>query len=168
MEDQVIVFELPGGEIRYSVCPAKMKKPGETTPEWLLRVFNKTVRDNFPGAKRINNAAMPDGQPFRPGAQKLFYDAWRSDGAGNIQIDMSVAREIRMNEIRAARNRKLEESDKEWLRILDLGTSNQQIRFKVYRQALRDIPQGIDMSTLNEAESLEAFQPNWPAIPQDS
>ena len=167
MEDQVIVWEMPDGTVRYATCPAKGRKPGETTQQWLLRVFNKTVRDNYPSAKRILDAVMPDGQSFYPGATKLFYGAWRNDGAGRIRIDMPLSREIRLNEIRAERNRRLEESDKEWLRILDISTSDQQNRFKAYRQALRDIPQGIDLNALNDPQSLEAFQPAWPAMPQD-
>lgn len=165
MEDQIIVFELPDGSIRYSTCPAGSKKPGETTPEWLLRIFNKTVRGNYPGATRILNAVMPDGQPFVPGAKKLFYGAWKHAGGGSIEIDMPAARAIRMEEIRAERDRLLDESDREWARLADIGTPEQRAACKSYRQALRDIPQNTSLEGIGTPEMLAPSVPDWPAYP---
>lgn len=178
MEDQIIVWEMPGGEIRYATCPAKMKKPGQTKSEWLLRQFNKTVRDNplYAGAKRILNAAMPDGQPFVPGAKKLFYGAWRHTGGGQITIDMPAARAIRMGKIRGERNAMLSNpanpkdkpgpfSDASMKRAEETGTAQQIDDLKAARQALRDLPATIDLESIATAEALEAFAPQWPVKP---
>lgn len=161
----MIVFELPDGSIRYATCAAKMKRPGEITSEWLLRVFNKTVRDNYPGAKRMLNPVMPNGEVFRPGARKLFYEAWRHAGGGNIEIDMPMAREIQLGKIRAERNRLLDESDRERARLDDVGTAPQKTAIAAYRQALRDLPTAIDLDAIMTPEALLAFEPLWPVAP---
>ena len=167
MEDKIIVWAMPDGAIRYANCPAKGKKPGETTREWLLRVFQKTVRENHPGAKRILDAVMPDGLPFAPGAKKLFYGAWRNDGTGKIQIDMPLARTQRMAEIRAKRDAMLLAADK-----MD-GQQERNIRLKlpdslknvdIYKQALCDLPAAFDLERITTPEELAAFEPKWPTM----
>ena len=165
MEDQIIVFELSSGEIKYATCPAKMKKPGETTREWLLRQFNKTVRDNYPGAKRILDAVMPDGQPFAPGAKKLFYGAWRHAGGGQVTIDMLAARQIHMGDIRAERNARFPPLDAEWMKATGQKDSVRADAIEAARQALRDLPATIDMDAITTPEALEAFAPDWPGLP---
>ena len=66
MKDEIIVFELQDGLVRYATCPIANKKPGETRQQWLLRVFTKTVagHPDLAGAKRILSPVMPDGAPF--------------------------------------------------------------------------------------------------------
>ena len=102
MNDEIIVFEMPDKTIRYSICPRRDKKPGETRSEWLHRAFTKTVRSNpkYAGAVRINNAVMPDGKPLTIGeddhpAEHAVRDAWRHDGKGRIVIDPVEAAKIR-------------------------------------------------------------------------
>ena len=165
MEDQIIVWEMPDGAVRYATCPEKSKQPGETIEQWLPRQFQKTVRDAFPGAIRILNPSMPDGQPFVPGAKKSFYGAWTSDGSGKIQVDLPRAREIHLAEVRAERNRKLDESDREWARLADVGTTEQQAAYREYRQALRDVPQGMNLDMIDTVVELEEFRPSWPGQP---
>lgn len=133
--------------------------------QWLHRQFQKTVRDEYPGAKRVLNPVLPDGQPFTPGAKKIFYGAWTSDGAGNIKVDLPLARGIRMAEFRAERNRRLDDSDREWARLSEVGTPEGQATHRAYRQALRDVPQSIDLDKIDTAAKLEAFQPTWPEQP---
>ncbi len=164
MEDQMIVWEMPDGTVQMATCPANNKKPGETKQEWLLRAFNKTVRGNFPGAKRILNPVMPDGQPFRPGAKKLFYGAWRHTGSGNVDIDMPAARDIYMEKMRRERDARLDASDKEKARLDDVGTATQKTAIKTYRQALRNLPANIDLESVTTPEDLDTFETVWPVL----
>ena len=78
---------------------------------------------------------------------------------------MPVARGIRMVEIRSERNRRLDNSDREWARLSDIGTPEQQAAHSAYRQALRGLPQSIDLDKIDTAGKLEAFQPAWPDQP---
>lgn len=165
MTDECIVWEIPDGGVRYATCPAKGKRPGETKAEWLHRVFLKTTRDNYPGAKRILNATIPNGEPFRPGAQKLFYPAWRHSGGGSIVIDMPEARGIRMAELRAERNRRLGESDGSMMQANEQGDLAIFEPLKLYRQQLRDLPAAIDLSGIETPETLTVFEPQWPIEP---
>jgi hypothetical protein len=54
---------------------------------------------------------------------------------------------------------------KEWARLSEVGTPEQQAAHSAYRQALRDIPQSIDLDKINTAGKLEVFQPAWPEQP---
>ena len=166
MNDETIVFELPDGSVRYCTCPLKRKKPGELKAAWLNRIFLKTIRDHpeLTGAQRINNPVLPDGTPFRPGAPKKFYGAWRHAGAGRIEIAMPEARKIRMRQLRAERNERLRAADGPTTREVEQGSLDRQAWID-YKQALRDLPQNFDLSTIATPEALEGFEPVWPTAP---
>ena len=168
MKDECIAFELPDGTVRYATCPFKYKKPGETTAQWLLRAFNKTVTGNpdYAGAKRILNPVMPDGKPLVPGpddhtVEHNFTGAWRHSGAGKIVIDMPEARKIKMATIRVERDLRFPILDTEWMKATGQGNSAAAAIFEAKRQKLRDIPQTVNLGTVKTPEALAAFEPNW-------
>lgn len=89
------------------------------------------------------------------------YDrAWFQDATGKISTDMPAARLLKMVEIRRERNAKLDLLDKEFMKALSTKQDTKAITDKM--QALRDIPQTIDLSGILTPEELEAFQPEWP------
>lgn len=90
----------------------------------------------------------------------LFREAWTDDNSRNtVDVDMDKAYIIHMNNIRSARNQEFInmgfpiklDSDLE-KNIIPLETRNK-------LQALRDIPQNIDLSTAKTPEELKAI---WP------
>ena len=166
MNDEIIVFELPDGSIRYTTCPVKQKRPGEINSQWLNRVYRKTIGDNpeYSGAVRINKAVMPDGAPFRPGAKKMYRGAWRHAGGGEIVIDMPAARDLRMAEIRAMRDERLKAADGPTAREVE-QTGPKKQGWIDYKQALRDLPAGLNLNAIATPEELKAFEPAWPPAP---
>ena len=168
MNDEIIVFELPNGAIRYATCPRKNKKPGETNSQWLLRVFNKTISGNpqYAGAKRILNPVMPDGKHLVPGpddhpAEHAFPGAWRHLGGGNIGIDMPAARAVKLDRIREERNGRFPSLDAEWMKATGQGDSAAATAIEAKRQHLRELPRTVDLEAIATPEALAGFQPDW-------
>ena len=90
-----------------------------------------------------------------------FRDYWR-ESAGNIVVDMLLARTQKMVEIRAERDKRLLETDAEWVELSSKGLSLTALNTK--KQTLRDIT--ISAQTAVNAETnaniLETYQPIWP------
>lgn len=165
MSDTRIVWERPDGGISVTTAAPESRRNGESEADWLERISAITrekigshggLLENVRRLPNCSRAELPS---------KHFRNCWRSGTSGEVVVDMVLARVQRMAEIRAERDRRLAESDKEWLRILDVSTSEQQNLFKAYRQALRDMPQGIDLGLVDDPEALEVFQPAWPTRP---
>ncbi len=152
-----IVFEMPDGSILVREPVLKGRRPGEKEMEWYDREAAKGADTKLAGATRLADATDFPSRYFR--------SCWRNDGRGAAHVDMPLARGQRMVEIRAQRNIRLDDSDKEWARLSEGGTPEQQAAHSAYRQALRDLPQSIDLELLDTAEKLEAFQPAWPDQP---
>ena len=165
MSEMRIVWERPDGSIAVTVAAPESRRSGESDADWIERVAEVTktkigsAGDVLENVRRLPNRSK-DELP-----SKRFRNCWRGGTAGEVVVDMALACAQRMMEIRAERDRRLAEADKEWLRILDTGPVEQQNAFRLYRQALRDIPQGINLDALTDPASLEAFEPNWPDQP---
>ena len=93
--------------------------------------------------------------------RRRFRPCWRWTGTG-VAVDLPLAKQQRLAEIRAERNRRLDASDKDYLRAIDLGTPAEIDAMRTYRQALRDVPQIVNLDVVRDAVELEAYQPVWP------
>jgi hypothetical protein len=71
-----------------------------------------------------------------------------------------------MEEIRSERNKRLVASDGEMARASEVGTEEEITALKVYRQALRGIPEVVEpiLSQLTDADALESFTVSWPTL----
>ncbi len=84
-------------------------------------------------------------------SDKIFREAWTDDNpTETVDVDMPKAREIHMNKIRELRNKKLSELDIETLRGNDV---------ELEKQALRDIPQTLDLSIKSTPDELKLTMP---------
>lgn len=90
---------------------------------------------------------------------KEFREAWTMQGSG-IVVDMAQARLLQMDRIRAARNAKLDQLDKDWMRAVGQGNTTGAATIEAQRQVLRDLPQMFDLSTATTPEALQARWPN--------
>lgn len=86
----------------------------------------------------------------------VFKPAWRISG-GEIIVDLRKVKQMRMNQIRYARNSLLLESDLALLRALEREDKTELANIKAWRQALRDIPQKFDMSLYRTPEEVFNF-----------
>ena len=82
---------------------------------------------------------------------RTFRDAWTDANPGEtVDVDMPKARLVHMAKIRTARDKKLDELDKEQLSGKDVAAQ---------KQALRDLPAVIDIDAHATPDDLKAF---WP------
>lgn len=99
---------------------------------------------------------------------RRFRNQWRRrKDNGEIEPDVSLAQQTRMLEIRAERDGRLVESDKEKARLDDIGTPEQIAALKDYRQQLRDLPATAqtDVAAITTPDGLDLYQPPWPVKP---
>lgn len=103
------------------------------------------------------NVAIPETRDYR--------DAW--DWITNdpvIDINMEKAREIKMKELRIMRNEELAKLDLKFIKAQEksLSEDNAEELSEIVqkKQELRDLPQNVDLSPLNDVQSLKAFIPD--------
>jgi len=107
---------------------------------------------------------LPNVEPASLPSRR-FRNHWRLIG-GQISPAVPLCRVERLKEIRAERDVRLDKSDRVKARLDDVGTAAQIAAYRVYRQALRDLPATVqaDLSTLTP-DQAEAYQPLWPQEP---
>lgn len=86
---------------------------------------------------------------------RKYRAAWTDTGAG-ISHDMGKARGICLARLRAQRNEKLAELDKDWMRASGQKSGDAEL-IEAKRQELRDFPQDV-ADTLNAAKDIEALK----------
>ena len=92
---------------------------------------------------------------------RAYRDAWVLSG-GVVTHDMEKARELKMAEIRAERDKRLAATDGVYLRAQERGDDTEAAKLKEYRQGLRDLPAKVALD-VETPEELKALQPDWPA-----
>ena len=130
--------------------------PGETEEEFLTRIMAKDVP-----ADAANVAVIePEELPYRGGLR----DAWRQAGEAAPHVDMTLARAIRTDRVRAERDTRLAAEDIAFTRALGANDAAGQAAVEARRQALRDLPAAIqpDLDAITDPAALDAYQPAWP------
>ena len=103
-----------------------------------------------------------------------FLDCWRHNGK-TVIVDMALAREQRLTEIRSERMSRFVALDAEWMRATGQKRAAEADAIEARRQLLRDIPQmligqkALDgvvckalLSDCRTVEELETLVPTWP------
>jgi len=90
-------------------------------------------------------------------SDRSFRDAWRDTGAG-IEHDMTHAREIHRNRLRAARKARLAELDGQWMRAFARGTAEESATIEAERQRLRDAPADPRIDAAQTVEDLKEIK----------
>ena len=78
-----------------------------------------------------------------------------------INVNMTKARAIHLEEIRRVRNEELVKEDVTFMRAVEDGDTDAQATIKTKKQTLRDIPQTFDLTTDNDTP--EELKAKWPA-----
>lgn len=116
----------------------------------------KTVSDLQYPIDNINIQNVIQGADYRVSTlNKLpdyyFREAWTDDNdTDTVDIDIERAKDIHMNKIKKVRDRLLKELDIETLKGRDVQDE---------KQVLRDLPQTVDLSTVQTPEDLKAIIP---------
>jgi len=147
------IYEIDGRVVQ--LIPAyqdSTRPPGMTDDEYLAEAISRTVP---PGARR----RIIDGEDAP--ADRTYREAWRlSDSAASgVTVDMPHARAIHLDRIRVARDADLRRLDVQYLRAIEADDTAAQQRIAAAKQALRDIPQTLDLDGYATPEALGAA---WP------
>lgn len=157
-----IIWQAPDGNIKVSV-PVEQPLPGEPMGMYLDRIA-LTAMSTDPGLighTRLENVDSEDLPARR------FRNCWRWTLQAGVDVDLPLAREQLLAEVRVERTVRLTASDVDKNRLDDVGTPQQRQDLGSYRQALRDLPAVVQMqlALLGTAEALEAYQAPWPLKP---
>lgn len=109
-------------------------------------VFDKDVPEQYKStAKIVEDSEVPDDRTFR--------NAWKLD-KGKIVEDVSKAKEIHKEKLRAERKPLLEEQDVLYMKALENGNDTKEIVNE--KQRLRDITKQVDLcKTIDDIKKVE-------------
>ena len=77
-----------------------------------------------------------------------------------VNVDMTKARAIHLEEIRRVRNEELVKEDVTFMRAVEDGDTDAQATIKTKKQTLRDIPATFDLTT--DVDTPEKLKAKWP------
>jgi len=77
-----------------------------------------------------------------------------------INVNMTKARAIHLEEIRRVRNEELVKEDVTFMRAVEAGDTDAQATIKAKKQTLRDIPATFDITT--DVDTPEQLRRRWP------
>jgi|TARA_R110002012_G_scaffold84546_1_gene211404 hypothetical protein len=77
-----------------------------------------------------------------------------------VNVDMTKARAIHLEEIRRVRNEELVKEDVTFMRAVEDGDTDAQATIKTKKQTLRDLPTTFDITT--DVDTPEKLKAKWP------
>ena len=77
-----------------------------------------------------------------------------------VNVDMTKARAIHLEEIRKVRNAELAKEDITFMRAVEDGDTDAQATIKTKKQTLRDLPATFDITT--GVDTPEQLKAKWP------
>lgn len=98
---------------------------------------------------------VPDNLP----TDRYFRDAWR-DGSGVVSIDMTAAREVHKDKLRAQRAPKMAELDVAYMRALETADAAGAAAIALQKQALRDCTDDPAIAAATTPDELKAVIPD--------
>lgn len=151
--DLRVVYTRDDGGVSVLIPAPHARQRGESDDEFVRRIAVKDIPPNT-AYEIIHKDDLPS---------RRFRAAWSIAG-DTVAVDPVKARAQILEEVRAERGNKLDESDKEKAKLDEVGTDEQRQALREYRQSLRDLPASVtaNIAELSVAE-LEQFQVTWPA-----
>ena len=77
-----------------------------------------------------------------------------------VNVNMTKARVVHMEEIRKVRNAELVKEDVTFMRAVEDGDTDAQATIKTKKQTLRDLPAPFDITT--DVDTPEKLKAKWP------
>ena len=77
-----------------------------------------------------------------------------------VNVNMTKARVVHMEEIRKVRNAELVKEDVTFMRAVEDGDTDAQATIKTKKQTLRDLPATFDITT--DVDTPEKLKAKWP------
>ena len=148
---KVMIFErADGGASVVHLTPKHLAKHGGDEVAALNAIKSKVIPGDAISSEIVNDTVLPN---------RTFREAWKK-GAGTMTVDMPEARVIHMGRIRAVRDDKLLDEDKNWNKAVDQAARDV---VEAVRQTLRDIPNTSQTKTdVDNASTPAALDAIWP------
>ena len=102
-------------------------------------------------------AASYNAADYEIPAERTFREGWQANDDGTITVNMTKAKDIWRDKIRAARDPELAKLDAEFMKALEAGSSTTQIIAD--KNTLRDAPSHADIDAATTPDELKAVQP---------
>lgn len=128
----------------------------ETEEEFLTRQAAKVVPKGVEH-RIVDSRSLPS---------RTWRGAWVLGTGAGVIVDVARARQNFVDAIRNRRNLLLDGTDKDYVRLLDVGTPQELAKMKLHRQTLRDLPDKVekDVGKLG-LDEMASYQVLWPEVP---
>lgn len=93
---------------------------------------------------------------------RTYRNAWKDNGAGKIDHDMTKAKALHYELIRRERGAELSELDNEWMKFNGEGKKKEADEVEAKRKALRDITETLTPA-VDAARTIEELFATWPS-----
>ena len=145
MTNKRIVYTRPDGGVSILAPAPEFLAQFATEEEGIAAIQAKDVPSDAVAVEVIDETAIPE---------RSFRNAWEWNNG--IQVNMPKARVVHMDKIRRVRNDELEKLDISFMRAIEAGDAAEQTSITNQKQALRDIPQELDLEVFATPEDLHA------------
>lgn len=146
----ILLFQMPNSGVAF--CHASIR-PGETEEAGTERIAKRTAALN--NWRYIGATTVEQLPPLS------MQEAWTIDANKQLGFDMTKGRALKIAAIRRERGARLQATDAEYIRAFERQDPDLPA-IKAKRQALRDLPQTLDLTIHTTPQALDAFQPEWP------
>lgn len=119
----------------------------ESLAQFLERVKARSVPADASNVQIVDASAIP--------ADRTFRNAWKA-GAGGIECDMTKARDLTRDMLRAERAERFKKLDGEWMRAMGRGETVAAAAIEAKREDLRNWPQEPRLDTAAAPEVLKS------------
>ncbi len=126
----------------------------DCTVEECIAKWHESVKCNVIRCREIKDELIPISREFR--------DAWCDETDNEfVDIDLSKAKQIQLQKLRAERDEKLKDSDSEMIKAMEFGNNDAIQALKNYRQYLRDSTnslKSLEVSGYNDIDTLDKIR----------
>jgi hypothetical protein len=101
--------------------------------------------------KKITNTSFLTDREFRM--------AWKDLGNGNLDHDLTKAKDIQLDRVRKKRDKKLEALDVDMLRAIEAGDTQTKASLLIEKQRLRDLTEPLKNLTPVDIQEIKDAMP---------
>ena len=135
------------------------KQINPDTGEKMDRVGMITIYDDSEKHRLPEGSVEVGVIPVKEDPDGAFFDAWRLQQNGTVEIDLEAAKEIRMEWLKARRAKLLENLDSLQFRAHCSNDEGKLKDYEVTKNELRDFPEKINWSVIHNLNDIKHILP---------
>jgi hypothetical protein len=145
---KVIIYTRPDGRVSIVYLAWQVKRTDESEVEFIARVQSRAVPADATSVEVVEDSQIPTDRTFR--------NAWRA-GAGRIECDIAVAKNIARDMLRDERRERFKVLDGLWMRAMGRGEALIAAEIEAKRETLRNWPTDPRIADCATADDLKAL-----------